>query len=910
MLDKRVNINNRIGYRMGKKYDSYYLFGKKAVDSYPRGGYDKHKVYINQRVDVSEEDVEKYSLVPNPNFGKLPGEEFNLMGLMTHEQIVDLLNRSTLNTIVEVNEMDQLFDVEIMNEIIEHYKERFAKEIWPDEDYKWMAVKCFQDNWNIDDPDFSNMLEQSLKETDNLLTSVNRFPKGMIIEFAKLYPEEVRQSFRNLFDESQDVFDRISMFISKAEDFLQRWSKEYNKTGKSHYQDYNSVTTYLWLRYPDKYYIYKWSVVNNVAKKIGSKYVFKKGRNNENIQHFFELYNGIREEIQKDESMNSLLNECLRDDCYADPYLNTMTIDLGFFICKRYFNHVETEGEIYGVDYESGLTVDNWIELLNNNQVFTENALRIVACFKDYGGNATCSQIAAKYGRKAGFYNIGSTKLAKRIIKYTGCPVPRNSDGTESFWPVLYTGRCAKKGEDGAFAWNLRPEISSALDCIDLSKVNLYAGPNEIEVEDSDGSFWWLVANPNIWSYSEIGVGECEDFTLYNENGNKRRVFQNYLDAEIGDTVICYESDPIKQVVALAEIAQAQDGERILIKKIENLENPIDFQELRDYEELSDMEFFVNTRGTLFKVSSEEFSFIMDLIRERNPSVKKDDYESYSASDFLKDVFMSKDKYLNLVSVLRIKKNIILQGAPGVGKTFAAKRLAYSMMGVKDDSRVEFVQFHQNYSYEDFVMGYKPTETGFELRNGIFYKFCQKASNQPDKEFFFIIDEINRGNMSKIFGELLMLIEKDYRGEKATLAYNGMAFSVPSNLYIIGMMNTADRSLAMIDYALRRRFSFFEMSPGFETEGFMGYQNRIGNDTFNEVIMKICDLNKEIASDKALGKGFCIGHSYFCNIDYCDDEVLKSIIMYEIIPMLEEYWFDDETKLRRWSSALLGVFNE
>lgn len=172
-------------------------------------------------------------------------------------------------------------------------------------------------------------------------------------------------------------------------------------------------------------------------------------------------------------------------------------------------------------------------------------------------------------------------------------------------------------------------------------------------------------------------------------------------------------------------------------------------------------------------------------------------------------------------------------------------------MGEKDDSRIEFIQFHQNYSYEDFVMGYRPSGDSFELKYGIFYQFCKKAENQPDKKFFFIIDEINRGNLSKIFGELLMLIEKDYRGTKATLAYNGMPFSVPKNLYIIGMMNTADRSLAMIDYALRRRFSFFEMAPAFESDGFKKYQDSLDNRTFDELISKIIKLNEEISRDKS-----------------------------------------------------------
>ena len=229
-------------------------------------------------------------------------------------------------------------------------------------------------------------------------------------------------------------------------------------------------------------------------------------------------------------------------------------------------------------------------------------------------------------------------------------------------------------------------------------------------------------------------------------------------------------------------------------------------------------------------------------------------------------------------------------------------------MGEKDDDRIEFVQFHQNYSYEDFVMGYKPAGDGFELKNGIFFRFCQKAANQPNKEFFFIIDEINRGNMSKIFGELLMLIEKDYRGTKATLAYNGLSFSVPENLYIIGMMNTADRSLAMIDYALRRRFSFIEMEPGFESDGFIQYRESLKSETLNLLVDRVKDLNREIASDKSLGKGFCIGHSYFCGRDVCTDEWLHSIVEYDILPMLSEYWFDEPAKLQKWENILRGVF--
>lgn len=299
------------------------------------------------------------------------------------------------------------------------------------------------------------------------------------------------------------------------------------------------------------------------------------------------------------------------------------------------------------------------------------------------------------------------------------------------------------------------------------------------------------------------------------------------------------------------------------------------------------------------------------IVEEANGELFMDDSnEKYDKLDFLKEVYLSEEAYDTLEALLINKKNIILQGAPGVGKTFAAKRLAWSMMGEKDETRIEMIQFHQNYSYEDFIMGYKPKENGFELQDGIFVNFCRKASASPDQDYFFIIDEINRGNMSKVFGELLMLIENDYRGNDITLAYTKDSFSVPENLYIIGMMNTADRSLAMIDYALRRRFSFYEMEPSFDSEGFQTYQATLNNETFNKLIEYTKSLNLEISADPTLGKGFCIGHSYFTGQEECTDSWMELIVTYDILPMLKEYWFDEEDKVNSWVSNFKGVLND
>lgn len=285
---------------------------------------------------------------------------------------------------------------------------------------------------------------------------------------------------------------------------------------------------------------------------------------------------------------------------------------------------------------------------------------------------------------------------------------------------------------------------------------------------------------------------------------------------------------------------------------------------------------------------------------------KEQKYSAYTKDDFLSDVYMTDESYNNLTRLLENKRNIILQGAPGVGKTYIAKRLAYSIIGEKNTERVNMVQFHQSYSYEDFIMGFRPNSTGFELKTGVFYNFCKEAENDEENKYFFIIDEINRGNLSKIFGELFMLIENDKRKNTSVqLVYNGEKFSVPKNVYIIGMMNTADRSLAMLDYALRRRFAFFDIVPGFDTEGFKIYKDSIENPNFSNLINCVKRLNEVIANDETLGNGFCIGHSYFCNLSKnVSDKELIDIIEFELIPLIKEYWFDEQFKVNEWTFNL------
>jgi 5-methylcytosine-specific restriction protein B len=312
-----------------------------------------------------------------------------------------------------------------------------------------------------------------------------------------------------------------------------------------------------------------------------------------------------------------------------------------------------------------------------------------------------------------------------------------------------------------------------------------------------------------------------------------------------------------------------------------------------------------------------------DTDKSQLPLVEEVSAKPYSIDDMINEGVFLNDAELNqYLDRLRVKKAMILQGPPGVGKTFIAQKLAYALMEEVDDKRIEMVQFHQSYSYDDFVRGYRPVpgQAGsFGLQNGVFYEFCQKAFADPERDYVFIIDEINRGNLSQIFGELLMLIEKDKREPKfaVPLLYRHQdepRFYIPPNLYLVGLMNLADRSLAMVDYALRRRFAFMTLKPQYEGNLFRQWLAQRGMDTslIQLIVKQMNALNKEIREDPLLGENYQIGHSFFCpegngsDFSTLDQSWYQGIVQTEIIPLLKEYWFDNPQKATEAEKKLLA----
>ncbi len=556
----------------------------------------------------------------------------------------------------------------------------------------------------------------------------------------------------------------------------------------------------------------------------------------------------------------------------------------------------------------------------------------LIQALKDLGGSATPKEARNKI--------IENEKLSDEETSATRGETNQNKFSNEVAWARFYLFKAGYIDGSKKGVWSLTDkgnniEITPALATNILKSAHERNDNNEsVDALADDGvdkkRYWIYSPGPNAFKWDEyyskgvmgIAWAEIGDISQYKSKNEIKAALKADLDPSRPYTMDAH---------ALWQFAyEMKPGDVIFVKKgmykvigrgVVESDYEYDSSATDGYPNIRKVNWTDNgewdhpgqavmktltdiTRYTDYVSKLKELFNTEDTEEEEEIEVK---YDEYSRNDFLRDVFMTEESYDTLVNLLTEKKNVILQGAPGVGKTFIAKRLAYSIIGNKDQNRVMMIQFHQSYSYEDFIEGLRPSKTGtnFEIRRGAFLDFCDRAREDDENNgYFFIIDEINRGNLSKIFGELFMLIEKDKRDNELQLLYSGDKFSVPKNVYIIGMMNTADRSLALLDYALRRRFAFFEIKPGFDSEGFKKYSDSLNNQKFNKLIQCVERLNETIKEDDSLGEGFCIGHSYFCDKKDVNDKTLSSIVEYELIPLLKEYWFDDNDKVRDWTERL------
>lgn len=597
-----------------------------------------------------------------------------------------------------------------INKYITYYKNNFSK-IWEDENFKWKAIKCFQDNWDINAKDFLKMLDNSFAQTYNLLSSNQYFPLKMIKLYANYDCQKVRAMFLDLYNEDKDIIERISNFKKSSEDLCNMYTPGYQ-----HYQKENAITVYLWLKNPDKYYIFKFGEIKSVAEKLHSEYDFRKGAYENNIRNHIKLYDLICNILQDDFELKKIFYSHLDETCYQDPYMKTLTIDFGYYVAN-----IDSKIAIENIEVNNKLQSKNYPQL--KNQIL--------------------------YGPP------GTGKTYNTVIK-----------AIEITNPELI-----QKDKDGN------------VENYELLKEKFDELKQQGQIE--------FVTFHQSYSYEEFVEGikpYIPEWGTVEENN--RFIGQDGI---------------FKKICNSAKTTIEGNFEKIYSQFIEEIDENYEFK----------------TKKGSFKIRVND----NDGLTIRTG----DNFEKETCGTITKEQI---------------------------------KNQTFTSLGRKQKLEA--------------ITKYLKEKYGLTFSTSI-----------AVKPHILIIDEINRGDVSKIFGELITLIEEDKRIGKehqmtVTLPYSREPFGVPNNLYIIGTMNTADRSIALLDTALRRRFDFEEMMP--KPELLRGKD--IEGVDLEQLLTKINDrIKNEYDRDHQ------IGHSYLMEVE--NKEQLERAYKNRILPLLNEYFYND-----------------
>lgn len=555
-------------------------------------------------------------------------------------------------------------------------------------------------------------------------------------------------------------------------------------------------------------------------------------------------------------------------------------------------------------------------------------------------------QLKNRLGQGSGICDAGLVhfRVADRASHDKLVDALENRWAKKPSWSKVGSVAVAYPGQDGpvigsVVSWRAIPKIEKLKEMFPGARFIEASGSPAVTSEDASGNLPATTAGRNVWlefshrerDASGWGVGEALWSPTKAKGGADR--YAPMREVKAGDLVLHAMGGTIAGFsIAQEGAAEVADGPvterwtapfyRVQLRDFRRLTRPVGLMELAqrfgaeigaelDAEHPSYYPFCrygdslrTNQGMYLARITPRLYSLIL----------KAGEKVAYSIEEALDGLFMSREHFEMMLSLLGSKKNLVLQGPPGVGKTFVARRVAFALMGERDETRLASVQFHQSYSYEDFIQGIRPAKGGgFERQDGLFVRFCDRARSDPHRPYVLVIDEMNRGNLSKILGEALALLEADKRGESLSLMYQEDGeppFDVPENVHVLGLMNTADRSLAVVDYALRRRFAFVDLEPEFRSPAFRPALSAAGvpEALVDRIVTRLENLNRTIADDvRHLGPGFVVGHSFFCTFDGSEepDDWYRKVVETEIGPLLREYWFDDPEKAKNQVAELL-----
>ena len=797
--------------------------------------------------------------------------------------------------------------VNSIRRVVSQYKGSF--EAWfPEEIYKWRAVQCFQEHWNPERADFAEMLKESLAQAGNLMDTNYAYPYKMIAFFAEKEPDTVRYMFQRLLDPQADVVEQIQSFEKSADGLLAKY--QFKESMKQHYQGDRTICTYLFFAQPDRYFLYQYGKLKAFLAETGLRATCKMG-DIQNVLTYQEVANQVLSCVRQDRELLNLFETKraeLGNSYYPDSEHHLLTDDIIYFASRLYKSGYWPAS----AEYDPEISAEQWLELLTDRSVCTAENLEILKTMQELGGEATCKQLSLRSGGSSAHYNGSMIQLARRVQGKTGCPLVQSKNEDQKWWPILFVGRTALPDQPGTYSWKLRDELAEALELLSQKEVNnpmpfakntiLYGPPGtgktyqtvNYAVAIIEGRALEEVQTENheevLQRYRKYRQDGRIEFTTFHQSFGYedfiegiRPVFAEDNEEENGD--ICYE---IADGVFKKFCATAQPP------AVDPNQNPYGF----------------SASPTIWKVSLggtgqhplRDYCMANSCIRigwdEYGENIT-DDMDYHVGGKTVLNAFLYRmqpgDIILSCYTAHSIDAIGVVTGEPEWHPKFDHYKRLRTVRWLIQGKNIDIEEFRLEKSLTlSTVYRLNTTvETVIEVlgKHGFSGAAPVKGTKGP---YVFIIDEINRGNISKIFGELITLIEPSKRlGQseelQAKLPYSHKAFGIPDNVYLLGTMNTADRSIALLDTALRRRFSFVEMMPD------SGVLDDVKVDGIS-VSGLLTTLNRRI--EVLFDREHTLGHAFFTPL--CQSptiQTLGEIFRDKVIPLLQEYFYDDYEKI-------------
>lgn len=816
---------------------------------------------------------------------------------------------------------------EVILKIIAKYKADFAA-VDRQERYKWQAAGWYRQHWrpNVPDEEYADMLAEAFSKADNLLAANMYWPYKALTEYAAARPAEAKAQMTLLYDESRPFLERYHTFRSALDNY-------FRPLGKSHYQDLHAVSVYLFFEHPESYYIYKYSVYQTFSSRIGLQAGHtRQSSEATKLESYNRLCGLVLDVIQQDSELIAMHKARLGPDCFADNELHLLTLDILFYGSvylpdSDFGPSVRLSAPYWpsAAEYDPHISVNNWRQILADDAVTSPASLDVLKKMLELGGESTCSHLAEVYGNTAAYYNRVGTTFGEKVKNKYHCPdcPARAGDppGRNRLYVIPFVGRYVTENGRSHYSWRLRDELKEALMSIDDH--NIVADTGEPAATDIELNT--ILCGPP-------GTGKTYNTVIYAVAIIENKRAADVAEEDYDEVLARYNSYRAHKRVEFVTFHQSYGYEDFIegIKPVlTSSDDPdeapnVDIQyrvepgifkrfceQAHRPAELDTASLGFNDSPNIWKVSlagTGDNEVRTECLKNGHIRIG---WQSYGSSITDETVFTSGGKVVLNAFMNRMQVGDI------VFSCYSATTIdAVGVVTGDYEWHEEYGEYPRLRKVHWLVKGIRENilaanggvsmtlSSVYRLANitisdvySILEKYHFTAEPQPGaaRNYVFIIDEINRGNISKIFGELITLIDSPKRKGAAeaasvVLPYSQKRFDIPQNVYLLGTMNTADRSIAIIDTALRRRFAFEEMMP----------KPEVLSGVFVEDISisaMLERMNRRIAA--LYDREHTIGHGYFMPL--CAEptlEALAEIFKKRILPLLQEYFYDDYEKIR------------